>query len=89
MWAIDSPVQYNQLMNELRIMFAFRCRNPQCEFFETQQPQPITRTALREMSQPDNTDKFMCRRCGQMFTLTEQEKAGTLEMLDREASKAS
>jgi hypothetical protein len=76
-------------MRELRILVLFRCHNPLCGLFETPQEKPITRTALREMSQPDNTDKFMCARCGERFTLTDQEKTNILELLDEEASKAS
>ena len=70
------------------IMVLFRCHNPQCAMFETPWSQPITRAALREMSQPDSADKFKCVKCGQLFLLTEQEKAGSLEMLDADAAQA-
>lgn len=71
---------------ELRIMVIFRCHNPLCAVFETPQEHPITRTALREMCQPDSTDKFMCIKCGEMFLLTGREKANSLGMLDEEAA---
>lgn len=71
--------------SELRIMVRFRCHNPLCVMFETPMEQPITRTALREMAQPVSADKFMCAKCGHTFSLTEQEKSNTLEMLDAEA----
>jgi hypothetical protein len=66
--------------SELKIMVLFRCHNPLCAMFETPLEQPITRTALRKMSQPDSRDKFRCVKCGQLFSLTEQEKASNLEM---------
>ncbi len=67
---------------ELRLMVFFRCQNPQCSEFEVPREQPITRTNLREMSQPESTDKFMCPRCGHMFVLPAQEKVNNLKMLD-------
>jgi hypothetical protein len=72
--------------SELRIMVRFRCHNPLCVVFEKPVEQPIPRTALREMSQPDSKDKFMCAKCGHTFSLTEQEKSNTLEMLDADAA---
>lgn len=71
--------------NESRITVLFRCQNKQCTIYGQPFEQPVTRTALREMSQPESTDKFMCIRCGEMFPLTKQEKVGNLEMLDKEA----
>jgi hypothetical protein len=71
---------------ELRIMVIFRCHNPMCAVFETPQDHTITRTALRKMCQPDSTDRFMCIKCGQMFPLTDQEKANSVAMLDEEAA---
>lgn len=71
---------------EMRIMVIFRCHNPLCAVFEAPQEHPITRTALREMCQPDSTDKFMCIKCGEMFPLTDREKANNLGMLDEEAA---
>jgi hypothetical protein len=71
---------------DLRILVMFRCHNPLCVAFETPLEQPITRTALREMCQPDSTDRFMCPKCGEMFLLTNLEKANSMVMLDEEAA---
>jgi hypothetical protein len=67
-------------------MVLFRCHNPLCAVFETPLGNPITRTALRKMCQPDSTDKYMCIKCGEMFPLTDREKANSLAMLDEEAA---
>ena len=40
------------------------------------------------MSQADSGDKFKCIRCGEMFTLTDQEKASNLKFLDEGAAVA-
>jgi predicted RNA-binding Zn-ribbon protein involved in translation (DUF1610 family) len=66
---------------ETRITVLFRCRNPLCGRFDQPTEQFVTRTVLREMSQPESMDRFMCPACGQTFVLTEQEKKNNLEML--------
>ena len=94
---VDAPVwarSYNVAVTspengaEMRIMVIFRCHNPLCSVFETPLEYPMTRTALREMCQPDSTDKFMCVRCGEMFPLTDREKENSLGMLDEAAARA-
>jgi hypothetical protein len=78
---------YNeQMKSENRIVVLFRCHNPSCSRFEIPQEQLIRRTDLREMCQPESTGKFLCVQCGEMFPLSQQEKASTLKMLDQEST---
>jgi hypothetical protein len=41
---------------------------------------------MNGMGQPDSADKFMCIKCGEMFPLTDREKANSLGMLDEKAA---
>jgi hypothetical protein len=76
-------------MEEMRIMVLFRCRNPRCAIFQKPMSHPITRTALREMCEPQSVQKFMCLGCGELFDLTYSEKTNSLKMLDEEAAQAT
>lgn len=82
--------RYNICMiEEKRIVVLFRCRNSVCAIFQKPMSHLATRTELREMCQPQSTKKFMCLGCGDLFDLTDEEKANTLKMLNEEAgSKA-
>lgn len=71
-------------MDELRILIQFRCRNRRCSIFDKPMAHPVTRTDLREMCKPQSAKKFMCLGCGELFDLTDAEKASTLNMLDEE-----
>jgi hypothetical protein len=75
-------------LKEGRLLVLFRCHNPQCPALEKPQELPITRTALREMSQPGSEEKFICTTCGELIQLSDQEKANTRKMLDEEAAQA-
>jgi DNA-directed RNA polymerase subunit RPC12/RpoP len=76
----------NSELQEGRMLVVFRCHNQQCTALEIPQELPITRTALREMSQPGSEGKFMCRTCGQLIQLTDQERENNLRMLAEEAA---
>jgi hypothetical protein len=76
-------------MEEMRITVLFRCRNPHCAIFQKPMETPVTRTVLRQMCQPRSTEKFMCLGCGELFDLTDDEKASTLKMLEQEAAEAT
>jgi len=78
----------NHELQEWRILVVFRCHNPKCAALEKPQELPITRTALRKMSQPGSEDKFMCSTCREQFPLSDQEKANNLRMLDEEEARA-
>ena len=74
-------------LREGRLLVLFRCHNPRWPAREEPQETPITRTTLRELSQPSSEEKFICMACGELIPLSDQEKANNLRMLDEEAGQ--
>jgi hypothetical protein len=74
------------MTEEKRIVILFRCRNSGCAIFQKPMSHLATRTELREMCQPQSAKKFMCLGCGELFDLTDEEKANTLKTLNEEAA---